>query len=372
MENLKNVVKPVIFTLLYKSLLFFITLNVAPLQASSQSQNRSTSKLSPGLSEPVKLIFDTDMDSDCDDTGALAMLHALADNGDVDILAVMICSRNEHSASAADVINTYYGRGDIPIGQIQTGVHKNSLYTGLLASQFPHDAVRDSCPDAVSLYRQILSQASDSSIVIATVGYLSNLEDLLKSEPDEHSPLNGHDLVTQKVKKYVCMGSRYPGRTIIGGGGNFEPDPEATDYVVNNWPTLIHFTGGGSFAWECATGDRMAETPEYNPVRVAYEEFLAQNGWTKNYDPTRTILHSADQIAVWVAVKGIDPFFTQVTHGYNFIYEDGSHEWMTDQDDLNQIYSSGFQNGVTGSQVSEAFNDLMVKLRQPRKKSKKN
>ena len=354
MENL-NRVKLTIFTFL-----FLATFQVAPLHADPQIDSATQTS---GSSEPVKLIFDTDMDSDCDDTGALAMLHALADNGDVDILAVMISSRNEYSASAADVINTYYGRGDIPIGQVQDGFHKNSLYTELLASQFEHDVTRDSCPDAVSLYRQILSQAADSSIVIATVGYLTNLEHLLKSEPDAHSPLNGHDLVVQKVKKYVCMGSRYPGRSDIGGlGGNFKPDPEAVDYVVNNWPTPIHFTGGGDFAWQCATGDRMDETPEYNPVRVAYKEFLAKNSWTKNYDPTRTKLHSADQIAVWVAVKGIAPFFTQVTYGYNFIYEDGSHEWMTDRDDPNQRYTSGFADGVTAEQVSEAFNDLMVQL----------
>jgi hypothetical protein len=29
--------------------------------------------------EPVPIIFDTDMDSDCDDAGALALLHTLAD-----------------------------------------------------------------------------------------------------------------------------------------------------------------------------------------------------------------------------------------------------------------------------------------------------
>ena len=30
----------------------------------------------------VKIIFDTDMGSDCDDAGALACLHAMADNNE--------------------------------------------------------------------------------------------------------------------------------------------------------------------------------------------------------------------------------------------------------------------------------------------------
>ena len=48
--------------------------------------------------DPVKVIFDTDMDSDCDDVGALAMLHVLADAGEAEILATMISSPNPWSA----------------------------------------------------------------------------------------------------------------------------------------------------------------------------------------------------------------------------------------------------------------------------------
>ncbi|HEV8248295.1 MAG TPA: hypothetical protein VGP93_21110, partial [Polyangiaceae bacterium] len=36
------------------------------------------------------IIFDTDMGPDIDDAGALAVLHALADNGEAKLLAVMI------------------------------------------------------------------------------------------------------------------------------------------------------------------------------------------------------------------------------------------------------------------------------------------
>jgi hypothetical protein len=41
----------------------------------------------------VPLIFDTDMDTDCDDASALAMLHALADAGEVEILATVVSSK---------------------------------------------------------------------------------------------------------------------------------------------------------------------------------------------------------------------------------------------------------------------------------------
>ena len=48
---------------------------------------------------PIKIIFDTDMDSDVDDVGALAMLHAMRTNGEVEILAVMVSSTCPGSAA---------------------------------------------------------------------------------------------------------------------------------------------------------------------------------------------------------------------------------------------------------------------------------
>ena len=47
---------------------------------------------STGLRAPPSVIFDTDMGSDCDDAGALAILHSLADAGEVRILGVIFSS----------------------------------------------------------------------------------------------------------------------------------------------------------------------------------------------------------------------------------------------------------------------------------------
>src|SRR5438093_12506916 len=66
--------------------------------------------------EPLKVIFDTDMDGDNDDVAAAAILHAFADAGRVQVLAMGVVSRCPHSPAWLDAINTYYGRGEIPIG----------------------------------------------------------------------------------------------------------------------------------------------------------------------------------------------------------------------------------------------------------------
>jgi hypothetical protein len=44
----------------------------------------------PPNSAPVHLIIDTDLFSDTDDAGALAIANAAQDNGKVDLLGVMV------------------------------------------------------------------------------------------------------------------------------------------------------------------------------------------------------------------------------------------------------------------------------------------
>ncbi len=60
---------------------------------------------------PVHVILDTDIGSDCDDAGALAVLHALADRGEVEILACMLRSEKNAFGPAASrlSINTTGG-----------------------------------------------------------------------------------------------------------------------------------------------------------------------------------------------------------------------------------------------------------------------
>jgi hypothetical protein len=44
---------------------------------------------------PVNIIFDTDVDHDCDDIGALYILHGAAQRGDVKLLATLGCTSSD-------------------------------------------------------------------------------------------------------------------------------------------------------------------------------------------------------------------------------------------------------------------------------------
>ena len=295
--------------------------------------------------EPVPIILDADMESDVDDVGALALLHALADLGEARILAVMISAGNPYSAACADRINTYYGRGEVPIGNVKgepvpkptrpgQTVLRDSRYARQVAEAFPGTlSGGDDAPDAMPLYRRILADQPDGSVVIVTVGYKTNLRDLLRSQPDEHSGLNGTELVRQKVAKWVCMGGNFSRSQTEA---NLVWDAPASTYAIENWPTRIVFSG-----WEIGaaihTGSKLADVPEASPVRRAYELYRGRVGGTRE---------SWDQSAVLYAVRGAGFYWSlsalgrvAATDGISSFYPDpdGNHVYLIPQADPREI-----------------------------------
>jgi hypothetical protein len=56
------------------------------------------------------MILDTDIGPDYDDVGAMAVMHALADKGEVKPLAVISSNQNELVVPTIEILNTYFGR----------------------------------------------------------------------------------------------------------------------------------------------------------------------------------------------------------------------------------------------------------------------
>lgn len=281
---------------------------------------------------PVPVIFDTDMSSDCDDAGALAVLHALADLGEARILAVAVNAKNPSGASAAalSAINVWYGRPDIPIGTDKDGCHPTTKHAGpfveALRDGFPHGAKPDDqMPDAVEVYRRALAGEPDGSVVICSVGALSNLEDLLRSPPDDLSTLGGADLIRAKVRLTVIMGGGFP-RT-AAPETNIKLDPAAAVTVVNEWPGPILWQGY-EVGRVLITGAELQSAPETNPVRRAFEltTFFFSRPALQSGKP------SHDQAAVLIAVRGPQPdLWTVVDKGRVVCDSDGHTEWKTDR-----------------------------------------
>ncbi|MCI5160258.1 MAG: nucleoside hydrolase [Candidatus Electrothrix sp. AUS1_2] len=306
------------------------------------------------LKEIPRLILDTDLSSDVDDVGAVALLHGLANQGKVRILAMQISSGDPWSVPCLAALNTWFGRPDIPIGMVKgKAVQHESKYTRAIAEEFPHKGKSGSeAPDAVMLYRRILAEQPDHTVTLVTIGYLTNLANLLRSEGDEISPLNGMDLVRQKIQRLVCMGGQYPS----GREWNFYQDTAASAYVVEHWPTPIVFSGF-EIGKDVLTGAALQGMPQPNPVRRSYELY---NGLTDR--------PSWDQVAVYYAVttaatadEGETGLWSK-NSGRNVVRPDGSNYWLNKRDQAAD-HAYLVQHAET-AHIAELLEQLMLTARQ--------
>ncbi len=213
----------------------------------------------PPTSPRPAVIFDTDMGSDCDDAGALAVAHALADVGELGLLGVIFSSgRNRYGVGTCDAINTYYGRGDLPLGQYQNADvgDPTDSYTKRIATdtrRFGHDVV-DQAPDLVDVYRSILGSQPDGRVTICTVGHPHGLVHLLRDP-------QGEALVRAKVDRWVAMGLGDWNFQAMGMSAYFQE-------LLDKWPRPFFVSPAGQ---EIKTGHRLLPgAPESNPVREAY------------------------------------------------------------------------------------------------------
>jgi inosine-uridine nucleoside N-ribohydrolase len=309
----------------------------------------------PGYCQ-VPILLDTDMNSDCDDAGAIGILHALADNGEARILGIASCTNDRFSAPAIEAINVYYGRPDIPVAQIKQplGFTPNKpVYLEALATEFPNRLKSaDNAPDPVDMYRKILAAQRDKSVTFIAIGWLTNLRNLLRSGPDRHSSLHGRDLVARKVRVLIDMG---PWIDPPGKGWNFQSDPAPAVDVVRDWPTPIVFSPK-EICW-AMTGSRMAtETRLDNPVRRAYDLWMAR--WKKSSN------HSADLTAILYAVRGARNYWVEKRGGHLEVKADGYSEWKASPDNPNQSYLGKL---MPFDEMARVLDDLLVQPPRARK-----
>jgi hypothetical protein len=275
--------------------------------------------------ELPRIILDTDMSADVDDAGALAVLNRLADLGECEILACVVNGRDVAKACAAAIqaVHLWYGRPGIPIGTYQgtKGKPTPSGYTGPLRDRFVPDFTPDDRqPRAVDVYRQALAAAPDKSVTLVSIGFLMNLRDLLESEPDCISPLAGPELARLKVKQVILMGGQFPASKPTEGEYNFAawnagPD---TQFVVDNWPTPILFTGY-EIGDPIITSKALPGSPADNPVRIAYELYNKCEGRP-----------SWDHTAILAGVRPPETYWDISPEGRCVVAPDGTNTWSTE------------------------------------------
>jgi inosine-uridine nucleoside N-ribohydrolase len=256
---------------------------------------------------PVRLIYDTDMGNDIDDAVALAMIHSLQKRGACDLLAVTITKDHPKAAAFVDAMNTFYGYPDVPVGVVRDGA-KQDDHGGkfnLLADaknpdgslRYPHD-LRDGAkaPEAVDLIRQTLAAQPDQSVTLAQVGFFTNLARLLDSKPDQHSPLNGRELIAKKVRLLSIMAGAF--QTVKWDTRyleyNVRLDIPAAQKLAREWPSPIVWSGfeiGFACTYPHESIERDFNDVPHHPVKEAYYLYNPPPHDRPNWDPT-AVLHA--------------------------------------------------------------------------------
>jgi inosine-uridine nucleoside N-ribohydrolase len=225
--------------------------------------------------EPVSLILDTDMGNDIDDGMALGLIHALQSRGECKLLAVTITKDNRYAAPYIDLVNTFYGRGDVPIGMVRNGKtpepsnmirvpveRKNSDGSYVYPRRLTDGS---NAPDAVSVLRRVLAAANDGSVVIVQVGFSTNLAALLAADPQ---------LVARKVRLLSAMAGHFPlGQPEF----NVKTDIPAAQRVFHEWPTPIVFSGfeiGQALLFPAARIEEDFSWVRDHPVAEAYRNYM--------------------------------------------------------------------------------------------------
>ncbi|MCQ2178954.1 MAG: nucleoside hydrolase [Bacteroidales bacterium] len=171
----------------------------------------------------INIIFDTDIGNDIDDTEALCLLNRYIDQDRINLLGICLNKEGENTAKFVDIVNTFYGHADmIPVGRSRNNGADGSDPETNYAAQVSRLTAEDGSPlfkttgigyedlpDSHILYRKLLAEAEDNSVVVISVGFLTNLARLLDTPADEISPLTGKELIEKKVKMLSIMAGRF-------------------------------------------------------------------------------------------------------------------------------------------------------------------
>lgn len=289
------------------------------------------------MSAEIKILFDTDIGCDCDDAGAMAVMHELANRGECEILAVTHCCAGPCNAGCIDAINRYFGRPDIPVGvfhpEDKVVTQWRDVYARAVAERFPNRFSGGAkCPGTVEVMRRTLAAAGDGGVTLVVTGSLYSMRRLLESAPDQVSPLSGAELIRRKICRTVIMGGRFhrqwPEPIVLGGGYvvdaefNIACDIPAARKVCDQWPGELIFCSY-EIGLALRTGVRLQThaKPE-NPVRAAYEVWGRQFG--------KTGRESWDLATMLYAVRPNAGYWTLHKYGRIRTADNGVTTWEED------------------------------------------
>lgn len=262
-----------------------------------------TPKGPPERLPPVRLIFDTDIGNDVDDAMALAVIHALANRRECELLAVTVTKDNPYAPRMVNLLNTFYGRPDVPIGMVRGGkTPEDGRYLRQVVTaedqgqpRYPHRlSDPGGLPEATKLLRRTLASQPDGAVVIVQVGFSTNLARLLDSPPDEISPLDGKRLVAKKVRLLSVMAGAFsePLQQRRFREYNVATDVPSAKKLFSQWPTPIVASGfeiGQAIRYPAISIQQDYGYVRHHPLVEAYGYYRGLEGDQPTFDLTSVL-----------------------------------------------------------------------------------
>lgn len=265
-------------------------------------------------SEPdiPNIIFETDMGNDIDDAMALDLLYKGLDSRKINLLGISINKSGEAPAEYVDLMGTWYGYPEIPIGVVNGGIDcegdsfNYARYVAELENEDRTPVFRckgNEVYESVELYRRILSEMPDKSVTVVSVGFSTNIARLLESGPDSYSSMTGKQLVAKKVKLLCMMGGCFDDSNPCEY--NIVKDIESAQKIFEEWPTEIvisPFEVGIKIEYPAKSILEDFTWTDRHPMVEAYKSYLPMPYDRPTWDLT-AVLYSLEPAAGYFTVS---------------------------------------------------------------------
>jgi inosine-uridine nucleoside N-ribohydrolase len=212
------------------------------------------------------VIFDTDMGNDIDDALALAVLHALTDRGECELIGVTLTNAHPAAVPYIRMLNRFYGRGGLPVGAAIKAL-KGGAGDGYMTAALGNTAAESAtaAEPALALLRRLLSSAHEKVVIVQT-GFSTNLAALLESP-------GGAALAKEKVALVVAMAGNFAGGE---PEYNVRIDIASAKAVFERWPTPIVFSGfeiGRDLLYPAASIEHDFAYASPHPIAESYRAY---------------------------------------------------------------------------------------------------
>lgn len=287
------------------------------------------------------IILDTDIGVDCDDAVALGLLLNEVKKKNCKLLAVTASTTRKGAIATIRTILEYYGASEIPYGILKGQPLVCDAMNNYAFAVLEKYGADDHADDATKVFRRTLANA-DGKVDLVAIGPLTNIKNLLQSNADEYSPLNGEALVKEKVGKMYIMGGafieNYKDVDRVFTEWNILQDIPSARYVAEKFPCEMLYCPH-------EIGKRVMTKMQYsdNPVWFCMKAFAISDG--QIYQP-EFFRQSWDPITCMVAVDEESELFSYSEYGKISIDEkgvtafeqgEGLHRFMLVNDRLEEL-----------------------------------